>query len=259
MMEYNFNPALAFALITKDWFTWAEKTHAKKFILGLSGGKDSSVTAALAVKIFGSENVVGVFMPCGEANAEDEALVEGLCKNLNIDYYICNIGNACSNLYANMGISPSKDTTINLPARVRMSMLYAYGQTLNARVLCTGNLSENIIGYATIYGDHAGAYSPLAQLTVQEVIQLGEWLGLESKYTRKIPDDGLCGETDEQKLGFTYAALDEYIRTGKYEDENVRRKWYEMYEKNKFKLEIVNIPSPRMPWANKFEIYEDVF
>lgn len=256
--EYNFNPAVAFACIAQNWYKWAEETGAKKFIVGLSGGKDSSIVATLAVKIFGAKNVIGVAMPNGMMSKEDIDLVASLCSELGlkygINYFNVSIGEAYESVLAELNgwntIEISKDTEINLPARLRMVTLYACAQSLGARVICTGNLSENMVGYATIYGDHAGAYAPLADLTVQEVIQLGEWLGLDKKYTRKVPDDGLCGQTDEDKLGFTYEKLDKFIRYGEIEDDKLKMKIINLYEKNKFKLDTVQIPYPKMPWRN---------
>lgn len=255
--EYNFNPAVAFGCIAQDWYKWAEETGAKKFIIGLSGGKDSSVVAALAVKIFGAENVIGVIMPNGTMKDEDYELVGNLCSKLGLrygfNYFNVNIGDTYNSILNELQswdvIEVSKDTEVNLPARLRMVTLYAFAQSLGARVICTGNLSENMVGYATIYGDHAGAYAPLADLTVQEVIQLGEWLGLNKKYTRKVPDDGLCGQTDEDKLGFTYEDLDKFIRYGD-RDSEFNKKVLNLYEKNKFKLDTVQIPYPKMPWRN---------
>lgn len=255
--EYNFNPGVAFAYIAQDWYKWAEETGAKKFIIGLSGGKDSSVVAALAVKIFGAKNVIGVVMPNKIMKDEDYRLVGNLCSELGLrygfNYFDINIGDTYNSVLNELqswdDIEISKDTKVNLPARLRMVTLYALAQSLGARVICTGNLSENMVGYATIYGDHAGAYAPLADLTVQEVIQLGEWLGLDKKYTRKIPDDGLCGQTDEDKLGFTYEDLDKLIRYGDGEPE-FNEKVLNLYEKNKFKLDTVQIPYPKMPWRN---------
>lgn len=256
--EYNFNPAVAFAYIAQDWYKWAEETGAKKFIIGLSGGKDSSIVAALAVKIFGAKNVIGVVMPNGTMKDEDYELVGNLCSKLGLrygfNYFDVNIGDTYNSVLNELqswdDIEISKDTKVNLPARLRMVTLYAFAQSLGARVICTGNLSENMVGYATIYGDHAGAYAPLADLTVQEIIQLGEWLGLDKKYTRKVPDDGLCGQTDEDKLGFTYEELDKFIRYGELENDKLKMKIVNLYEKNKFKLDTVQIPYPKMPWKN---------
>ncbi|MGM9858551.1 MAG: NAD(+) synthase [Bacilli bacterium] len=249
---YNFNCAEAFAKITLDWRRWANDTGAKKFILGLSGGKDSSVVAALAVKIFGAENVYGVFMP--NTDYKDENIVNELCKHLGLEkgknYFKACIHDAYVAITSAMTIinevDISSDTAINLPARLRMAMIYAYGQSLGARPLCTSNLSENVVGYSTLYGDHAGSYAPIGDLTVTEVIQLGEWLGLDKKFTRKTPEDGLSGKTDEENLGITYAELDQYIRTGVISSEEKRKKIINKFEANTFKTLMVDIPTPQM-------------
>lgn len=249
---YNFNCAEAFAKITLDWKRWAKNTGAKKFILGLSGGKDSSVVAALAVKIFGAENVYGVFMP--NTDYKDENIVNELCKHLGLEegknYFKACIHDAYIAITSAMTIineiEISSDTAINLPARLRMATIYAYGQTLGARPLCTSNLSENVVGYSTLYGDHAGSYAPIAELTVTEVIQLGEWLGLDKKFTRKTPEDGLSGKTDEENLGITYEELDKFIRTGQISSEEKREEIIKKFKANSFKTSTVSIPSPFM-------------
>ena len=247
--SYNFNCAEAFAHITLSWKRWAKETGAKKFILGLSGGKDSSIVATLAVKIFGAENVYGVFMP--NEDDKDENLVKELCKYLGLEegknYFKASIFDACEDITSKMidnKIDVSKNTSINLPARLRMATIYAYGQSLDARPLCTSNLSENVVGYSTLYGDHAGAYAPIAELTVTEVIQLGEWLGLDKKFTRKTPEDGLSGKTDEENLGITYEELDKFIRTGQIFSEEKREEIIKRYEANSFKTSTVAIPHP---------------
>ena len=247
--SYNFNCAEAFAHITLSWKRWAKETGAKKFILGRSGGKDSSIVATLAVKIFGAENVYGVFMP--NKDNKDENLVKELCKYLGLEegknYFKASIFDACENITCKMidnKIDVSKNTSINLPARLRMATIYAYGQSLDARPLCTSNLSENVVGYSTLYGDHAGAYAPIAELTVTEVIQLGEWLGLDKKFTRKTPEDGLSGKTDEENLGITYEELDKFIRTGQIFSEEKREETTKRYEANSFKTSTVAIPHP---------------
>lgn len=249
--SYNFNCAEAFAHITLSWKRWAKETGAKKFILGLSGGKDRSIVATLAVKIFGAENVYGIFMP--NKDNRDENLVKELCKYLGLEegknYFKASIFDACEDITCKMidnKIDVSKNTSINLPARLRMATIYAYGQSLDARPLCTSNLSENVVGYSTLYGDHAGAYAPIAELTVTEVIQLGEWLGLDKKFTRKTPEDGLSGKTDEENLGITYAELDQYIRTGVISSDEKRKKIINKFEANTFKTLVVDIPTPQM-------------
>ena len=172
--SYSFNCAEAFAHITLSWKRWAKETGAKKFILGLSGGKDSSIVATLAVKIFGAENVYGIFMP--NKDNKDENLVKELCKYLGLEegknYFKASIFDACEDITCKMidnKIDVSKNTSINLPARLRMTTIYAYGQSLEARPLCTSNLSENVVGYSTIYGNQTGTNTPIAQQNTTKI------------------------------------------------------------------------------------------
>ena len=145
-------------------------------------------------------------------------------------------------------------TTCNLPPRLRMAAVYAVAQSRNGRVANTCNLSEDYVGYATRYGDGAGDFSPLSHLTVQEVKAVGRALGLPDKFVEKPPIDGLCGKTDEDNLGFTYAVLDRYIRTGACDDAETRRSIDEKHARNLFKLQLM--PAFDLPQAD-CSAYED--
>jgi NAD+ synthase len=134
------------------------------------------------------------------------------------------------------GVEISRQTIVNLPPRIRMSTLYALSQSNNGRVANTCNLSEDWVGYSTRYGDAAGDFSPLGKLTVQEVKEIGKYLGLPMNLVEKVPSDGLTDRTDEDNLGFTYAALDQYIRTGVCEDEATKAKIDRLHALNEFKL-----------------------
>ena len=134
------------------------------------------------------------------------------------------------------GVEISRQTIVNLPPRIRMSTLYALSQSNNGRVANTCNLSEDWVGYSTRYGDAAGDFSPLGKLTVQEVKAIGKYLDLPINLVEKVPSDGLTDRTDEDNLGFTYAALDKYIRTGVCEDESVKAKIDRLHTLNEFKL-----------------------
>ena len=217
--------------------------HDCNAVVGISGGKDSSVVAALCVEALGKERVIGVLMP---NNVQDDiSFSYKLCELLGIKSYVVNIGNTFNTLCDEIidkiddDVVLSDQTLINLPARLRMATLYAVSQSVNGRVANTCNLSEDWVGYATRYGDGAGDFSPLSQLTVGEVKAIGRVLGLPSELVDKVPIDGLCGETDEDKLGFTYDTLDEYIRIGKCDDESVKSRIDDMHRKNLFKLEIM--------------------
>lgn len=208
-------------------------------IIGISGGKDSSVVAALCVEALGKDRVVGVLMPCGEQSDIDMA--KCLVEHLGIRSVEVNIKSTVDALFAEIEkvTELTSQTRINLPPRVRMTTLYAIGQSMNGRVANTCNLSEDWVGYSTRYGDAAGDFSPLANLTVTEVKQIGMELGLPDKLVEKAPSDGLCGKTDEDNLGFTYAMLDRYIREGICENVNIKNRIDELHMKNKFKLELM--------------------
>jgi len=212
-------------------------------VLGISGGKDSCVTAALLATALGKDRVVGVMMPDGVQSDIDDS--KAVVEFLGIRNYTVNIGEttkALKKALEDAGSSVSGDTRINMPPRIRMSVLYAVAQGLEegGRVINTCNKSEDYIGYSTKYGDAAGDMSILAGLTVEEVLQVGDYLGLPSNLVHKTPSDGLSGMSDEDKIGFTYAVLDKYIATGVCEDEAVKAKIDRMHVLNLHKL----VPMP---------------
>ena len=183
-----------------------------KAVIGISGGKDSSVAAAVCVKALGADRVIGVLMPQGEQADIDCARL--LVDHLGIKSYEINVGESVAAVMKAVGgvLEVNEQAKINTPARIRMTTLYAVGACVNGRVINTCNASEDYVGYSTKYGDAAGDISPLSDLTVTEVIAIGDELGLPYELTHKVPIDGLCGKTDEDNLGFTYAMLDQYIR-----------------------------------------------
>lgn len=182
-----------------------------KAVVGISGGKDSSVVATLCVKALGKERVLGVTMPQHKQSDIDYSYK--LINHLGIESISVNIGDTVDALLDEIGdsVHVSEQAIINTPARIRMTTLYAISACVGGRVANTCNLSEDYVGYATKFGDGAGDFSPLAELTVSQVIAIGEELGLPDELIHKTPIDGLCGKTDEENLGFTYATLDEYI------------------------------------------------
>lgn len=208
-------------------------------VVGISGGKDSSVAAALCAEALGKDRVIGVLMPNGEQPDIDCALQ--LVEHLGIKYYIVNIKDAVDGVIKNMpkGMEISRQTIENLPPRIRMSTLYAVSQSNNGRVVNTCNLSEDWVGYSTRYGDSAGDFSPMANLTVTEVKEIGHLLKLPKNLVDKTPTDGLCGKSDEENLGFTYSVLDKYIRTGICEDPDIKALIDKKHEANRFKLELM--------------------
>ena len=215
-------------------------------VLGISGGKDSSVAAALCVEALGADRVIGVLMPCGEQADIDCSLK--LVNHLGIRHYIVNIKDAVEGLRNAMpaDLSLSAQSVTNLPPRIRMATVYAVSQSVNGRVCNTCNLSEDWVGYSTRYGDSVGDFSPLSRLTVAEVKELGHLLGLPYELVEKVPIDGLCGKTDEDNLGFTYAVLDRYIRTGEIDDPAVKERIDRLHRINQFKLELMPVFEPKL-------------
>ena len=232
----------------RDWF--AENGKGCNAIIGISGGKDSTVVAALCVEALGKDRVYGLKMPNGIQY--DIADSEKVCNYLHIHSFVCNIKDAydaiCKDIgWAVCGMSNlkvrelSEQTKINLAPRLRMATLYAVSQSLNGRVVGTDNASEAYIGYSTRWGDNVADLMPILNFTSEEVVAIGDALGLPYELTHKTPSDGLCGKTDEDNFGFTYAALNKYIRTGICEDEEVKKKIDNLHNKNLFKTQ----PIPR--------------
>lgn len=208
-------------------------------VVGISGGKDSSVAAALCVEALGKDRVIGVLMPCGDQHDIDMAHL--LVNHLGIKNYVINIKDAVDGVKNNLpeSLDITSQTVTNLPARIRMTTLYAVSQSVNGRVVNTCNLSEDWVGYSTRYGDAAGDFSPMCHLTVTEVKEIGRLLGLPDVLVDKTPIDGLSGKTDEENLGFTYAELDRYIRTGEIEDKAKKELIDRRHKANLFKLELM--------------------
>ncbi|MBO4523110.1 NAD(+) synthase [Ruminococcus sp.] len=242
-MSYNFNAEK----VTNEIVEWVrdlfEKTASPttNAVIGISGGKDSSVAAAVCVKALGKDRVIGVLMPQGEQ--ADISFSHLLVNTLGIKSYTVNIGDTVTSFMNELKkhVEPSNQAIVNTPARIRMTTLYAIAACNNGRVVNTCNLSEDWVGYSTKYGDAAGDFSPLSDLTVTEVLQVGEFLGLPKELVHKVPIDGLCGKTDEENLGFTYAMLDKYIRG---EDDlssvpEIKEKIDRMHKANLHKLQLM--------------------
>lgn len=229
----------------KEWF--AENGNGCNAVIGISGGKDSSIVAALCVAALGKDRVIGVLMPNGVQKDIGDAI--SLINHLGIKHTKINIGQAYNDILERTGnlfdfnentyeeFSVSEQTKINLAPRLRMAALYAVSQSLNGRVLNTCNLSEDWIGFSTRFGDSVGDLSPLANLTATEVKLVGKELGLPDELIEKIPADGLTDKTDEDNFGFTYNTLDKYIRTGVCEDLEIKKRIDSLHERNLFKLQ----------------------
>lgn len=225
----------------REWFEINGK--GCNAVVAISGGKDSSVVAALCVEALGKDRVIGVLLPKGKQHDIDVS--EALVEHLGIKSYTINIESCFDGLLSEMKNEVGEEniavqTVTNLPPRLRMAATYAVSQSVNGRVANTCNLSEDWVGYATRYGDGAGDFSPLSKLTVQEVKAVGRELGLPSVFVDKTPIDGLQPKTDEENLGFTYAVLDRYIRTGEIDDEETKARIDRLHAINQFKLRFMD-------------------
>lgn len=236
--------------VTKELIAWVREWFDKNgkdcnAVIGISGGKDSTVAAAICVEALGKDRVFGVLMP-NEVQSDIRDARRAV-EFLGIKHIVCDIGPAVKSVFKSVhfvyeDVAMSEQAQINLPPRIRMATLYAVSQSMNGRVINTCNLSENICGFSTLYGDHAGDVSLFDQLTVTEIRQIGHYLGLPADLVDKTPSDGLTGRSDEEAFGFTYEELDRFIRTGTCEKEEVREKILDRYEKGKFKLELLHFP-----------------
>lgn len=224
----------------RDWFEINGK--GCNAIVGISGGKDSSVAAALCVEALGKDRVIGVLMPNGEQHDIDMSYL--LVNHLGIEHYVVNIKDGYDGLLNSVeaAIGETSDATrINLAPRIRMATLYAVCQSRNGRVVNTCNLSEDWVGYSTRYGDSVGDFSPLSMICVREVKAIGRELGLPEELIEKVPIDGLCGKTDEDNLGFSYDTLDKYIRDGIEPEPETKARIDRLYKLNRFKVRFMDV------------------
>lgn len=228
----------------EEIITWIKDYFAQngnpKAVIGISGGTDSSVTAALLCEALGAENVIGVLMPNDKQHDIDVSL--DLMNYLGMKYYTINIKepvDALRNLVGEaVGVNPDETDAYktNTPSRIRMTVLYGICALVKGRVANTCNLSEDYVGYSTKFGDAAGDFSVLSDYTKTEVKEIGRELGLPDKFVEKIPEDGMSGKSDEERLGFTYEVLDRYIRTGEIDDEQVKERIDKLHKANLHKL-----------------------
>lgn len=246
-MNYNFDPEKAYEDIKASLIKWANDTHAQNFVVGISGGKDSTVVAMLLQSIFGRDRVYGVMMPNGTQKDIQDS--KDVIRILGINELTINIEGAFNSIVSQFG-EPTYDCLTNLPARLRMSTLFAVAQCVNGRVINTDNLTESVLGYSTFGGDGFGCYAPIGNLTVTEVRELGKWMAHHiedsvrlEELVYKTPSDGLQPLSDEDKLGMKYADVDNLIRKNEATDE-LRVKVMVRYKANKFKTDIVRVPAP---------------
>ena len=251
MRQYGFTPGEAIETIAAHWKWWRDRVFGKddatvKWIVGLSGGKDSTVVAGLAAHVFGKENVIGVMLPQGVQ--KDIADARRIASHIGIETIELNIANAIMAIEKEVidkaGFCITDVAKVNLPPRIRMAALYYIAQNLGkAVVLNTSNLTEDILGYATLWGDTCGSYAPIHDYTVGEVVAIGHHLGLPGDLVDKVPADGLQEDTDEDRLGLRYSDADMFIRTGKGEKVVIDR-IRALYKANAFKRRMIRIEGP---------------
>ncbi|MFV0441831.1 MAG: NAD(+) synthase [Lachnospirales bacterium] len=212
---------------------------ANGFVLGISGGKDSAVVAGLLVRAVGSENVLGVMMP--NDIQPDISDSEQVCKDLNIPHMTVNINDSFNSISSQIGEIQNKETTINIQPRLRMTTLYALAQEKNYLVCGTGNKSEGYVGYCTKWGDTACDLNPIANFNTEEVIAIGDYLGVTKSVVHKSPSDGISGKSDEEKLGFTYSELNSYMDKGSIDDSAKQEKIENMHKSSRHKFEPIPV------------------
>ena len=230
----------------KDWF----KDKSGPAVIGISGGKDSTVCAALLTEALGPDRVIGVMMPNGvQADIEDSKKVIEFLGIKGIEVNIVNAYNALSNAIDINNLTKStidcKAYITNTPARLRMTTLYGIAALCGGFVCNSCNRSEDYVGYSTKYGDAAGDFALLNSLTKTEVVELGEYMSLPSYLIHKTPSDGMCGKSDEDNMGFTYETLDKYILEGlPPKSFEIKMKIDKMHSNPNTKLKLIPMPSP---------------
>lgn len=224
----------------KNWIKdYVKQSGADGVVVGNSGGKDSATVIALAVEALGKSNVITIGMPCNSVNKdlEDAKIV---ADKFNVKFIEIELTDIYTRLEKAIESAIKEDLTeeskINIKPRLRMTTLYAIAQTYNYLVIGTGNLCERMVGYTTKWGDSASDFNPIANFTVEEVIQIGEYLGVPEDIIKKSPSDGISGKADEERMGVTYKQISEYIETGKT-DKEVIEKIQNKYKISKHKRE----------------------
>ncbi len=222
---------------------YVQNSGSKGVVIGNSGGKDSATVLAMASKAIGKENVLAVSMPCNSQNSdfEDAELVAKTFDVRNIKVDLSNTYNTMEeeiNLKLDQNLS--KESTINIKPRLRMTTLYGIAQSLGYLVIGTGNLCEAMVGYTTKWGDNSSDFNPIGNFTVNEVLEIGKMLGVPEKILKKAPSDGLGGLTDEEKMGIKYSQIEEMIEIGNTE-EKAKEEIIKKYKNSKHKRSLVPI------------------
>ena len=232
MSDYRFDAAKTRDALVAAIRDIARKQGFTKVVLGISGGKDSTVCAALCARALGAHNVYGVMLPDGEQ--KDISDSQRVCEVLGIRQRTINIGEMHRELRrltdqlgnvataGEFAIPYDRESDVNVGPRLRMTTLRYIAQALGARLVGTGNFSEITVGYCTKDGDTSSDFSLLGALTSVEVVEVGLTMEeLPRELVVKTPSDGLSGKSDEERLGVTYRNIHDYIRHGTSGDKSV--------------------------------------
>ncbi len=222
---------------------YVKNSGAKGVVIGNSGGKDSATVLAMAVNAIGKENVLAVSMPCFSiSNDFDDAKL--VAETFGVRFLKIDLSNCYqemeNSITEQLNQSLSKESTINIKPRLRMTTLYGIAQTLGYLVIGTGNLCEAMVGYTTKWGDSASDFNPIGNFTVDEVLEIGRLLGVPDRILKKSPNDGLGGLTDEEKMGIRYSQIAEMIETGDT-NENAKKEILRRYNASKHKRALVPV------------------
>lgn len=225
---------------------YIDNAHQDTYVLGISGGVDSSLCAALAKNAVGKNRLLCLIMPIASLKADEEdALL--LAKELDLNYQVVDatpIFNSYVNELKKLGQEFDKSTLGNLKARIRMSILYAYAQKYRGLVIGTDNADERYTGYFTKHGDGAADVLPIAHLVKGEVVEASKILGISNHLAERVPSAGLFeGQTDELEMGIKYADLDAYI-LGKKIDEASQKRIEHLHRISAHKREEIPMPIP---------------
>ena len=226
---------------------YVEKSHANGVVLGLSGGKDSAVVLAMAVKALGSDKIIAVSMPCHSISADYED-AKAVAEKFNVKFITVDLTrsynefeSSVNSVIEEVGVSElSVEAKVNVKPRLRMLTLYSIAQSMGCLVIGTGNLCEAMVGYTTKWGDSASDFNPLANFTVSEVFKMGEFLDVPEQILKRAPSDGLGGQTDEEKMGIKYSQIEEMIETGNT-DEVAKEEILKRFNASKHKRSLVPI------------------
>lgn len=227
-----------------------KENNLKGAVIGISGGKDSGVVAGLFARAIGASNVTGIWMPCHSKN-EDKQNAILLSRHFGFELKEFDLTNLYDNYvkqFSEINSSEEdylKDSNINIKPRFRMATLYYYAAYLSKKnkgvyiVPGTSNKCELYVGYFTKGGDDVSDIRVLADLTVDEVIKVGEAIGVPDVIVHKTPDDGLSGLTDEEKLGVKYSEIADIIQNnGINISDDIKDKIIKLHKNNSHKFQV---------------------